>query len=102
MAISARQRFEILKRDNFTCRYCGRCRVSELDEHEFQRLSRLAANQEAMREMLLRQIGFKPDVVLEVDHVVPRSRGGTDDPDNLITSCQDCNRGKAGVPLDSN
>ena len=24
MALTKRQRFEILKRDNFTCRYCGR------------------------------------------------------------------------------
>jgi 5-methylcytosine-specific restriction endonuclease McrA len=35
-----------------------------------------------------------PDVVLEVDHIHPRSKGGSDDPINLITSCFDCNRGK--------
>lgn len=35
-----------------------------------------------------------PDVVLEVDHIHPRSRGGTDDIINLVTSCYDCNRGK--------
>lgn len=33
--------------------------------------------------------------VLEVDHVVPRSAGGSDDPANLATACWDCNRGKA-------
>lgn len=33
-------------------------------------------------------------VELEVDHVYPKSRGGTDDPDNLVTACFDCNRGK--------
>jgi len=36
-----------------------------------------------------------PDTVLEVDHITPRSRGGTDNIDNLATSCFDCNRGKA-------
>lgn len=35
-----------------------------------------------------------PDVVLEVDHIHPVSRGGTDDIINLTTSCYDCNRGK--------
>lgn len=35
-----------------------------------------------------------PDVVLELDHIHPRSKGGDDDPLNLITSCWDCNRGK--------
>jgi ATP adenylyltransferase len=28
---------------------------------------------------------------LEVDHIVPRSRGGTDDPDNLQALCYSCN-----------
>lgn len=37
---------------------------------------------------------------LEVDHVVPEAEGGTDDPENLVTACQDCNRGKSDVPLD--
>lgn len=35
-----------------------------------------------------------PNVILEVDHVIPVSRGGTDDIDNLKTACFDCNRGK--------
>jgi hypothetical protein len=29
-----------------------------------------------------------------VDHVVPSSRGGTNDPDNLKAACMDCNRRK--------
>jgi hypothetical protein len=36
-----------------------------------------------------------PDVVLHVDHILPRSRGGTDDPANLKTACSDCNLGKS-------
>lgn len=35
-----------------------------------------------------------PEVVLEVDHIVPVAEGGTNDIHNLITSCRDCNRGK--------
>lgn len=36
-----------------------------------------------------------PSVVLEVDHVHPVSKGGKNRVDNLLTSCFDCNRGKA-------
>lgn len=67
MALSKRKRFELFKRDKFTCQYCG---------------------------------GRPPTVLLELDHVVPQSRGGDDSPANLITSCQDCNRGKSNIPLD--
>ena len=41
-----------------------------------------------------------PNVTLEVDHIVPKRDGGTDDLENLITSCFDCNRGKASRSLD--
>ena len=40
-----------------------------------------------------------PDVILEVDHIVPVAGGGKDDPINLITSCRDCNRGKGSKQL---
>lgn len=34
--------------------------------------------------------------LLTVDHVVPRSRGGTKSWDNLVAACQPCNRRKGG------
>lgn len=66
MAISKGQRFDIFKRDGFTCQYCG-CRP--------------------------------PEVVLEVDHVHPESKGGSSDPLNLITACFPCNNGKRAKVL---
>lgn len=33
---------------------------------------------------------------LEVDHVIPVSKGGTDEDSNLTTSCINCNRSKGG------
>ena len=60
--ISKRLRFEILRRDNNTCRYCG---------------------------------GVAPDVKLTLDHVLPVALGGTDEADNLVAACQDCNAGKS-------
>lgn len=59
-------RFEIFKRDNFTCQYCG---------------------------------ATPPDTILEVDHVIPVSKGGSDEVSNLVTSCFECNRGKRDKPL---
>lgn len=40
-----------------------------------------------------------PDVVLEVDHVTPRCQGGSDEQDNLVAACEDCNRSKSGSEL---
>jgi hypothetical protein len=36
-------------------------------------------------------------VVLTVDHVTPVALGGTDDPNNLVAACKDCNSGKAST-----
>lgn len=41
-----------------------------------------------------------PEITLEVDHIEPKSKGGKDDINNLITACFDCNRGKRDIPLD--
>ena len=56
-----------------------------------------------LRFLVLERDGFAchycgrkaPDVELHVDHVVSIARGGTNDPDNLVTACRDCNLGKA-------
>jgi hypothetical protein len=66
--ISKRLRYEVLRRDNHACRYCG---------------------------------ATAPDVVLHVDHVVPKALGGGNTPDNLVTSCADCNHGKSSTPADA-
>ncbi|HUU90509.1 MAG TPA: HNH endonuclease signature motif containing protein [Phycisphaerae bacterium] len=66
MPVRPKTRFDVFKRDSFTCRYCGKT---------------------------------SPDVVLEIDHIVPLCEGGTDDEINLATSCWECNRGKTGEPL---
>lgn len=66
-AISKGTRFDIFKRDGFTCQYCG---------------------------------AQPPAVVLVVDHIHPVCEGGSTDQDNLTTSCESCNQGKAGKPLD--
>lgn len=54
------------------------------------------------RWQVLNEAGFRcyycgrgsREVVLEVDHVEPRSLGGLDLKSNLVAACFDCNRGK--------
>ncbi len=59
-------RFQILKRDGYKCRLCGR-RASDF-------------------------------VRLDVDHIIPLDKWGSNAPSNLQTLCDDCNGGK-GVDL---
>jgi hypothetical protein len=65
-----KMRFEILKRDNFACQYCGR------------------------------RPGNGEDVILHIDHIYPASKGGEWSEDNLITSCRECNSGKSDILLE--
>lgn len=44
--------------------------------------------------------GIKAEVTgLQIDHVVPRWRGGGNHADNLVTSCIRCNRFKGGLTV---
>jgi 5-methylcytosine-specific restriction endonuclease McrA len=55
-----KQRERVLRRDNYTCMYCG---------------------QEAT----------------QVDHIIPRKRGGGHDLDNLVACCAPCNSRKGAL-----
>lgn len=41
-----------------------------------------------------------PDVALEVDHIHPKSKDGSNWLTNLLTACVDCNGGKSDILLD--
>ncbi len=41
-----------------------------------------------------------PKAKLVVDHVIPKSKGGSDDESNLTTACEPCNLGKSDKCLD--
>lgn len=38
-------------------------------------------------------------ITLEADHVIPKSKGGDNSMENLVTSCFDCNRGKSDLVI---
>lgn len=48
-----------------------------------------------------RYCGNQSDTVtLHIDHIIPVCQGGTNDEANLVTSCIDCNLGKAGRTIE--
>ena len=62
--IPLKDRWAVLKRDNYSCKGCGR---TPSNDHA---------------------------VELEVDHIKPIARGGENNIENLQTLCRDCNQGK--------
>ena len=42
----------------------------------------------------------KTEVPLEIEHIVPRSKGGSNRPSNLALACRPCNRKKADRPIE--
>lgn len=65
-AMTSDLREAIKQRDHYTCCICGNSVYNE------------------------------PNLLLEVDHIIPVSRGGKTEADNLQTLCWRCNRRKAG------
>ena len=79
----------------------------KLDEYKARRGKRIWQHRKAstgyisgtLRYEVLKRARFRCELcgvsadmrALEVDHIVPRSRGGTDDPDNLQALCYRCN-----------
>jgi hypothetical protein len=66
-SVGWRLRYLVLSRDRFACRACGRSPATH------------------------------PGVVLQVDHIVPWSRGGQTIEANLQTLCEQCNGGKGAA-----
>lgn len=62
--MTSKLRREILERDGYTCKNCGASQQNE------------------------------PNLLLEVDHIIPISKGGMTSTDNLQTLCWRCNRAK--------
>ena len=67
--INYRMRFKVMQRDNFRCCICGASPAKD------------------------------PNIELQIDHVVPWSKGGETTIDNLQTLCRVCNLGKSDLFL---
>lgn len=65
LLMTSKLRQQIKERDNYTCKYCGNSTYKE------------------------------PNLLLEIDHIIPVSKGGTTIEENLQTLCWKCNREKS-------
>lgn len=65
--INLRLRYLVLKRDNFKCVICGRSPAKD------------------------------PKIELQIDHIIPWSKGGETTIENLRTLCSECNLGKSDI-----
>lgn len=65
-------RLAIYERDNKICAYCGiECSADENANHG-----------------------------ISLDHIKPRSKGGTNSPKNLVVSCRGCNSTRQDTPIE--
>jgi 5-methylcytosine-specific restriction endonuclease McrA len=71
--VPERLRLEIMERDGWHCRECGK----------------------RVRRFRRGGTWLRSDPVAHVDHVFPRARGGQTTPDNLRLTCESCNEAKA-------
>lgn len=69
----SRNRLLVFARDKYRCQYCGRGIKNETSYGE--------------------------QVVLHADHIVPKSEGGSNELNNLVTACQECNYAKATLKI---
>lgn len=87
---------------SYRCRFCGKTEA----EKERSRIS-CKAREVKIRFTILSRDKFTcqycgrkaPDVILEIDHIIPVSKGGKNTFANYITACKECNIGKGDVIL---
>lgn len=63
-------KYAVWRRDRYTCRYCKR---------------------------VLSEGSTDPAMMPTVDHVIPKSKGGSNRASNLVTACRDCNESKGSL-----
>ena len=88
---SASQQRELFKRDGWRCRFCGIRVVSPDILHKLRKALPLALRWDGANWQ--KHTGFMA-LRAVADHVVPRSRGGSNEADNLVTTCWPCNFGR--------
>lgn len=111
---SSDHRKAIYERDGSKCAYCG-CEVftlsmvfSMMDELQEAKLRQFRNGEISEKEYLAYrprdEITRSDDYrsrMATIDHKIPLSKGGTNDPENLITCCMKCNGKKGSIQLEN-
>lgn len=83
---------EIFERDGWHCRFCN---IRIISRKAVSRLNELFPDQ--VRWQAKREIEKHPALramCSSLDHIVPHSRGGNNDPTNLVATCNPCQFGR--------
>jgi len=97
----ANRELEVLRRDNFECRYCGIRLVHKKQLEKFTKLVGKSAFPNGKRNSERHGIRFL--VTATFDHVSPMSKSSDSDRnvlENIVASCWSCNFGKSYFTLD--
>ncbi len=73
-------RLVVIERDKCLCQHCGK----------------QGARTTPTSSVVINPTDNSP---FEFDHIIPRARGGTDDPENIVLSCRACNRSRNARPV---
>ena len=95
---------EPVKKKKYKCKDCGSTFLSfkknisycsgECRANGISRNRQLIHSRDRFRCSYCGRSSISDGVKLHLDHVIPRSKGGKDTADNLITSCESCNCSK--------
>jgi HNH endonuclease len=93
---SPSRKAEVHARDGYNCRFCGMPVVRSEVRKRIREAYSTAVNwggTEILQHAALQAMWA------QYDHIVPHSRGGSNDLDNLVLTCAPCNFGRAGYSL---
>lgn len=86
--ITPKVREYVIQRDGLSCRYCGFGPMKV--RWHYNRKGRV---------LLYNDWDRLGDITIELDHLIPVSRGGKTTPENLVVLCRTCNATKWNRPL---
>lgn len=86
--ISVQIRTQVYKRDNNTCQYCGKKGIRT------KRYGRISVVENPENILVIDNSNDLRLISFEIDHVIPKGYGGSNDIDNLKLSCRKCNHKK--------
>lgn len=94
---NAKEELEIFERDGWKCRYCG-CRVISKKAKDV--FTKIFPKEAYWGRKWSEKHNALKTLMVSLDHILPHSRGGNNNPLNLVTSCVPCQFGRNNWTLE--
>lgn len=88
---------QIIGRDGYHCRFCG---IPVIHKRIRERAKKLYPEEVIWGSTNVSQHAGFQALWLQFDHLLPHSRGGTNDFDNVLITCAPCNYGRADYTVE--